>query len=350
MKKKISFALMCVLLFMALIINIFAAILFPRPFNIVSFASAFIVFLILLLILPRILNISFTIFSNEKDDLKIEKIVNEYKSAFREIEEKNSYLLERYNILDEIRKEYKRNMVNVSKMQASLLPEKIFEHKNVDHCVLYTPSDVIGGDFYDCVKLDNHKSVFIISDISGHGINAAIISSMLKVVFQIYAKSTHSPRELLVKINTELIKCMPDNYCLSAIVMVLDSKTRSITYSNASHPPFLILHKDKDKDEIEEITLSDTIIGFFPNADYHEQTISLKKNDALFFYTDGITEASRSKQKKDLYGTERLKSAILKCKNMKLHEMINFIKHDFFRYLSFRSPDDDITLIALKIR
>ncbi len=338
MKKRISISIFYIILSLVIFINIFAIIVLPHPFNIVAIIT---LSLTVVILIHTILNFD-NMFIKPKEEYFV---LNEYKSHVKQLLEKNDNILKRHYHLDNIRIEYKKNMQILRKTQSSILPKKLDVYKNAQCSIFYTPSEIISGDFYDYFKINDDKSMFIISDISGHGIAAATITSMLKAMFSIYAKLITSPKDLLSSINNSMIQCMPNNYCLSAIAVLFDKKNKTITYANASHPPFFVIRNS----EIIEHSESDTIIGLFPKAAYSEYTIKLQKNDTLFFYTDGITEASNSRKKNELYGTERLKEAILKSSNMKLDEMVTFIKYDLFRYISFQAPSDDCTMIAFKI-
>ncbi len=342
MKKSVTLSIFYILTSIAILVNIFVIIIFPNPFNIPSIV---LLFLLIIIVLHTILNFHIIFY---KDTNKKGKsiIVNEYKAYINELLEKNDYILKRYYTLDEIRLEYKKNTEILIKTQKCMLPKKLDVYKNISYSIFYNPSEIISGDFYDNIKIDNYKSMFIIADISGHGIAAAIVSAMLKSLFVAYAKTIHSPSELMNAINNSLIECMPNNYCLSAIIVLFDEQNKTITYTNASHPAFFIVRDNN----LIELSISDTIVGLFPNTSYSERILNIKKNDILFFYTDGIIEASNSKKKNDLYGIERLKSAILQSANMSVNDMVTFIKYDFFRYIAFRAPDDDCTIVTIKIK
>ncbi len=341
-KQLLKISIFYILTSIVILVNIFVTIIFPYPFNIASIVT---LFLLIIILIYSLLNFHI-IFDRKIIKSSAPSIVNEYRAYIEMLLEKNEYILKRYYSLDAIRIEYRENMKRLRKAQKSMLPNKLDIYKNISYSIFYNPSEIISGDFYDYVRLNEHQSIFIISDISGHGIAAAIISAMLKSLFVSYSKTIHSPKDLMNAINDALIKSMPNNYCLSAIIVLFDKKNKTITYTNAAHPSFFII---RDK-EILTPALSDTIVGLFHNASYREQTLSIKKNDILFFYTDGIIEASNSKKKNELYGVGRLKDAIMLSCGKSMKDMTTYIKYDLFRYISFRSPDDDCTMIAIKIK
>ncbi|WP_300369336.1 PP2C family protein-serine/threonine phosphatase [Brachyspira sp.] len=273
-------------------------------------------------------------------------IINDYQKAIIDLKEKNSYILGRYDVLDEIKKQYKKDMKKARKLQENMMPKKMPNDKIIESASLYKPLESVGGDFYDYIYLDDDRILFIISDISGHGVEAAIITAMLKTALGNIAQSFKSPASFIYDVNNYIIKILPINYYLTMIAVEIDLKNKTIKYSNASHTPMLML----DNSEVKEYTKGGTIIGLFPQAYYEEETINIKKDNVLIFYTDGVTEASRSKNKYDFYGIDRLKKVLIKNKNNRAENIISNIEKDFYDYLSYMSPDDDFTIVAFKIK
>lgn len=272
-------------------------------------------------------------------------IINDYQRAIEDLKEKNSYILGRYDVLDNIKNQYKKDMKKARKLQESMLPKKMPNNHLISSASLYKPLEVIGGDFFDYVHLNQNKILFIISDISGHGVEAAIVTAMLKSTFRNLASSFQSVSDMISNINNTLINTLPINYYLTMIVAEIDLFNYEVTYSNASHTPLLV----SKGNNIIEYNKGGTIVGLFPRANYEQEVISLNKGDILFFYTDGLTEASRSKNKYDFYGINRLKKAIYDNRYAKADSCIELIKKDFYEYLSYMSPDDDFTIVLFKI-
>ncbi|KLI39336.1 PP2C family protein-serine/threonine phosphatase [Brachyspira hyodysenteriae] len=273
-------------------------------------------------------------------------IINDYQIAIKDLKEKNSYILGRYDVLDNIKKQYKKDMKKARKLQENMMPKKMPNNNKINSASLYKPLETIGGDFFDYIYLDDDRILFIISDISGHGVEAAIITAMFKTVFRNLAASFKSPSSFIYDINNYIIKILPINYYLTMTVAEIDLKNKVVKYSNASHTPMLIL----ENSQIKEYNKGGTIIGLFPQAYYEEEIVNIKKDDVLIFYTDGVTEASRSKNKYDFYGIDRLKKVIFNNKNSKAENIISNIEKDFYDYLSYMSPDDDFTIAAFKIK
>ena len=273
-------------------------------------------------------------------------IINDYQRAIIDLKDKNSYILGRYDVLDSIRKQYKKDMKKARKLQEYMMPKKMPNNQKINSAYLYKPLEMIGGDFFDYINIDENRILFIMADISGHGVEAAIITAMFKTAFRNLASNFKSVSNLIYTMNNYLLKILPINYYLTMVVAEIDLINYKVTYSNASHTPLILIHNN----EIKEYSKGGTIIGLFPKANYEEETINIGKDDILFFYTDGVTEASKSKNKYDLYGIDRLKKVIYDNKYLKAEKIVDSIEKDFYEYLSYMSPDDDFTMALFKIK
>lgn len=273
-------------------------------------------------------------------------IINDYQRAIIDLKDKNSYILGRYDVLDSIRKQYKKDMKKARKLQEYMMPKKMPNNEKINSSYLYKPLEMIGGDFFDYINIDENRILFIMADISGHGVEAAIITAMFKTAFRNLASNFKSASNLIYTMNNYLLKILPINYYLTMVVAEIDLINYKVTYSNASHTPLILIHNN----EIKEYSKGGTIIGLFPKANYEEETINITKGDILFFYTDGVTEASKSKNKYDLYGIDRLKKVIYDNKYLKAEKIVDSIEKDFYEYLSYMSPDDDFTMALFKIK
>ena len=274
-------------------------------------------------------------------------ILNDYQNAIKTLKEKNMYILGRYEVLDTIRKKYKKDMKNAKKIQSSMLPKKMPKNESLSSYSFYNPVEIIGGDFFDYVYLNNDNSqiLFIISDVSGHGIDAAIITAVIKTAFRDLSKNFTSVKDLIHDINDTLINMMPNGYYSTMIVAKIDLKNRVLSYSNASHTPLLAIRNNS----IKEYRNGGTIVGLFPTAYFYEEEIELNNGDVFLFFTDGIIEASKSKNKYDVYGTNRLKEMFMSNKAYSAETIIEAIKIDFYEYLDYRSPDDDCSMVIFKV-
>ena len=218
-------------------------------------------------------------------------ILKDYQKAILELKEKNTYILGRFDVIYSLNKNYKKDMKRARKIQEAMINKKILKNKFISSACFYEPFEIIGGDFFDYVYINENRILFIMSDVSGHGVEAARVTSMLKTTFRNLSNSFNSVSSLLFEINNYLVDTLPADFYLTMIIADIDFESKKINYSNASHTPLLLI---KDK-EIIEYSKGGTIVGLFKNAFYEEDIIELNNGDIFLFFTDGIIEASQSK-------------------------------------------------------
>ena len=272
-------------------------------------------------------------------------LLAEYQKTIEDLKEKNEYILNRYHYIEKIKKLYKKDMEKSRKLQSHIMPKSISQNHKLSFQCFYSPLESVGGDYYDFIQLEDNKLLFIIADITGHGIEAGMITFMVKTAFNLLSRYYMSPSKILYYLNNILKDLLPTGYFLTTTVALIDTDNKRLIYSSASHPAFFV----KRNENIVEYDNGDTILGLFPNANYKEYAFSLEKGDIIMFYTDGLTEASMSKNKYDLYGKERVKAAFsIKSKDIK--STLENIKIDFYNYLSYKTPDDDFTVVLFEVK
>ncbi|MFN2442947.1 MAG: SpoIIE family protein phosphatase [Thermoanaerobaculia bacterium] len=147
---------------------------------------------------------------------------------------------------------------------------------------------IVGGDYYDFVVTPGGVW-FVIADVSGKGVTAALIMSSLQSAFRIFLKMNYTaPGELVASINAALKETIPDTKFVSLIAGRLDPSTGVIEFTNAGHPPPLLIRRDA----VERVGNTDLLVGLFPGATYRTQTFTLDPGEALVLFTDGADECT----------------------------------------------------------
>jgi serine phosphatase RsbU (regulator of sigma subunit) len=242
-----------------------------------------------------------------------------------------------------------RKMVDELKMagrlQKSLLPN-IYENVNgVSVSCKYIPSIHIGGDLYDVVDLGHGLTGFIIADVSGHGVAAALVSSMFKMSFHALASNVASPKILFHMLNQEFRPILSEDY-ITSFYLLSDSLNRSLTFSNAGHPAPLLYKKRTG--EIIELDTDGFFLGMFDDGAYEEKDVTnIEQGDALLLFTDCIIETEN--KDRTPFGIPRLKKlfskAIEECRGQGL---IDRIEAEIRVYNARESFDDDFTVMLLE--
>ncbi len=229
----------------------------------------------------------------------------------------------------------------------SILPQFIPDIKDVKIHVSYIPMAEIGGDIYEFVhnELGDTLGVFI-ADVTGHGIPAALLSSILKATFTFHKNLYSDPAKLLREINSTIIS-MNNNQMLTAGYLFLNFQDKTANYANSGHPPLLVWRKDLNT--IESFYPEGKIIGWLEDSGNRSITIPFRKGDKFYLYTDGITEVRRKSN--EIWGDENFKKFLLEYSTIPMEDMVRDLLQTL-RNFSGREEEgfeDDITFICIEV-
>ncbi len=196
-----------------------------------------------------------------------------------------------------------RELVVAKKIQSKIIPEDFsyIEYPNVSG--YYSPIEDIGGDFYDCYSLPNGKTGFLISDVTGHGIPAALIVTMSKMLFSIYANKIFSPKKMLTKVNQEICESLTDDQYITSFYCIYDHESGKLKFSNAGHVHPLLYKRNINK-VYRLINDDGFFLGVVKSTVYDQKVVKIDKGDRLLLYTDGVTELKNNDNEE--YGEKRL--------------------------------------------
>ncbi len=231
------------------------------------------------------------------------------------------------------------------KLQKSLLPNIYENIGGVSVSCKYIPSIHIGGDLYDVVDLGQGLSGFIIADVSGHGVAAALVSSMFKMSFHTLAANVASPKILFHMLNQEFNPILSEDY-ITAFYLLSDSANSSISFSNAGHPTPLLYKKSTR--EVIELDTDGFFLGMFDDGAYEEKTITgIERGDALLLYTDCLLETENKEGVP--FGLTRLKTLFAKTiEESHGQDVIDLIEARIRVYNAGESFNDDFTVMLLE--
>jgi sigma-B regulation protein RsbU (phosphoserine phosphatase) len=196
-----------------------------------------------------------------------------------------------------------QEMRSAREIQNSILPRELPAIEGVRPAARYLPVAAVAGDFYDVVALDSGALAVLIADVSGHGVPAALIASMVKVAFTSTLHDTQDPGAVLARMNTTLCGMFARSFVTAACVIVRPA-TRSLSYALAGHPPPLVVQRDTGA--VSLLDQRGVVLGFTPEATYTTASLPLGGNARLVLYTDGVTETPGAED--DLFDIERLTS------------------------------------------
>lgn len=201
----------------------------------------------------------------------------------------------------------------------------------------------VGGDFYDFYMLGESTLAFMIADVSGKGIGAAMFMMRAKTTIKDLAESGLSPDEIFTVANKRLCENNDAGMFVTAWLGILNLETGSLKYVNAGHNPPLVRHEDGEFEYLK--ARGGMVLAGMDGVKYRINTLSLSPGDMLFLYTDGVTEATNSAD--ELYGEDRLISLVNRNITKKPEQMISAVKEDVDGFVGDAPQFDDITMLSI---
>lgn len=233
-------------------------------------------------------------------------------------------------------------------IQEGLLPQTLPEMINLQSAAKYIPAGKVGGDLYDIIITPHQKIALLIYDVSGHGIPAALIGAMAKMLFAHYLEKNDSPAEVFGAVNRQLCQFIQTEQYLTAFLGILDPVNNVMTYSRAGHVPPLVYHASSDT--VSRLESKGFFIGhsaLLPVVEYMDEFIRLEPDDKLLLYTDGLTEGYN--EAGVLYGSSRLRGAFSACGKAAVQDIIDAVVDDQEKFRDGTELRDDFTLLCIQI-
>jgi phosphoserine phosphatase RsbU/P len=247
--------------------------------------------------------------------------------------------------------ESERRLFSVSKelemarnIQQSILPAATPSVTGLEVFASYLPMAEVAGDFYDFLDEDDGRLGVLVADVSGHGVPAALIASMVKIAFAAQADHASDPARVISGMNHALCGKFEFAY-VTATYAFIDPTRRTLAYTSAGHPPILLLRANGAIESLEEGGL---VLAFTPDASYSNVSIPLDPGDRLLLYTDGLLETAD--QRGTFFGDARLFESLRDAASLNLPASFAHLIGDL---KSWRGPNapftDDVTLVTVEL-
>lgn len=173
-------------------------------------------------------------------------------------------------------------------IQQSLLPKSIPQLAGFEVAGAWQPARTVGGDYFDVLRLSEHRLGICIADVVGKGVSAALLMANVQAAVRAFSSESESPSGLCAKVNKLLCENIATGKFVTFLYGILDSHTRTFQYCNAGHLyPILA-----SGGSVRTLKQGGAVLGVFPTWTYEDSTVELRTGDRLFLFTDGITEAS----------------------------------------------------------
>ncbi len=219
------------------------------------------------------------------------------------------------------------------------------DHSEFDIHATMLPAREVGGDFYDFFMLDDRWLVFLIADVSGKGIPAALFMVITKTLLVNQALEGNAAADIFTTVNTQLCENNDADMFVTAWMGIYDTMSGKLSFVNAGHNPPLIKRRDGQYEYLE--CRPGFVLGGMEGITWQAEELMLDQGAELFLYTDGITEAIN--EDLQLYGEDRLQEVLNRANECRPADTVEEVIADVKAYVGEAPQFDDITMVALKI-
>lgn len=226
-------------------------------------------------------------------------------------------------------------------IQERLLPREIPRLPGVELAARWQPATVVGGDFYDVIRFNEHTAALCVADVVGKGITAALLMANLQAAVRAFASPAAEPSEVCARLNEVILGNVATGKFITLFYAVLDTRDRTLRYCNAGHnPPFLI----RESGEVELLAEGGAVLGVFADWSYQQGSVVLDSGDRVIIYSDGLSEARNSSDEE--YSDERLAQLLIEHRSLHARELQEYVFQHVARFCRGEFHDDATMLLV----
>lgn len=232
--------------------------------------------------------------------------------------------------------EVEHELAMARRIQSAILPQSLPDIPALRIATHYQPMTEVAGDFYDFLKTRGDLLTILVADVSGHGVPAALVASMLKICFAAQSGHAADPAKILAAFNAMLRDALGGQY-VTAACAAIDLSAKRVTYAGAGHPPALLLRNSRGS--VVQLAENGLFIGPFPQATYSNISVPFESGDKLLLYTDGIIETTMPDGEQ--FGNQGLTNFLLTTNGLQPADFVN----QLFEKIATVSQEDDRTAV-----
>ena len=258
---------------------------------------------------------------------------------------------EAFEQLDKLKtQQVQREFEMAREVQLRLLPSNAPSFSGLDVSYLYKPALMVGGDYYDFVRISPERLCIVVADIAGKGLPSALLMASLQgLIHNAPALGEGSLPRFASGLNASLYELTASNRYATLFIGILDTSDKTFEYVNAGHNPPLLFRSDLTTHTTtsESLDHAGVPVGLFPKTEYDRQQLVLREGDVLVLYTDGVTEALNLSGEE--FGVPRLREAVTSALHLPATAISGRVKERLGEFLGESPPFDDTTLVVVKI-
>jgi len=229
-----------------------------------------------------------------------------------------------------------------AKIQSDLLPQSAPSLSGYEIAGKNIPAQVVGGDYFDFIPLDENRIAICLADVSGKGLPASLLMSNTQATIRSQSFVNATPSECLTRANTLLYRTTSPEKFVTLFYGILDASSHCFTYSNAGHDSPFFLTSSK----FSRLEKGGTVLGILEPFTYEQDTVMLASADAIVIYSDGITESFNEGD--ELFGEERIASVLQQHRSASASVIVDEIINAAKKFSGRRQQDDDMTVVVVK--
>jgi serine phosphatase RsbU (regulator of sigma subunit) len=264
-----------------------------------------------------------------------------YRRMRERLEYNNRELQQKVALEAAVRELHEQELEQAREIQQSLLPKEIPQLRGFEIDGVWEPARVVGGDYFDVIKLSENKVGVCIADVVGKSVSAALLMANVQASVRAFAGELTSPSVLCGRVNSVLCSSISTGKFVTFFYGVLDAERRVFEYTNAGHLLPIVLRAGGD---VQELTNGGAVLGVFPDWQYHDSRLQFHEGDRLLLFTDGITEAALPEGEE--FGDQRLIESARKYAERPMAEFKELLLGDVKQFCAFQFKDD-ATLIVI---
>jgi serine phosphatase RsbU (regulator of sigma subunit) len=226
-------------------------------------------------------------------------------------------------------------------IQSRLLPAELPTIDGYVFAGTNKPCRTVSGDYYDLIVRPDGRIYFIMADVSGKGVTAALVMASVATAFTIFTRTDPTPAELVRELNMTLAPKTAPTKFVTMVVGVLDPANGNVEFVNAGHVAPLVISKRG----VEQLTMTDMVVGLFAQAPYRNQNTTLASGDSLVLFTDGVTEAENETE--DQLGLDPIAELVSTLHGTAAPEILERIDDHVQAFIGATPANDDVTMLAL---
>lgn len=277
-----------------------------------------------------------------KSPEEVQEVFARIRAQFR-ISDLRQEIADRNRDLEAAQDKLKHELELARKVQMGLMPKAPPPRGVLRFAVRYQPTNMLGGDVYDFYQLDNNRFGILIADVTGHGVNSALLSTMVKALAGPVSLAGATPSQVMEALDSALERYFPEGYFLTGFHLIINETTGDFEFAGVGHPPPLIVSPDG---AIRQLDSEAGLLGIGMAVGVPVSTGKLAPGESLLLYTDGLTDAMDPNDV--LFNQERIEAVLKDQRGADPETILNRMEQAIADYVRPGFAADDINLVLVQ--